>query len=87
MLKGEVRKLDRLGTNDIRIGSEGSKDLCSLLCNTNAVKKEVTGTTGGGTKTLGGAEKETLFEAGYVFTAETCVCSFGRFCFLELLVS
>ena len=33
VLKGEARKLARLGTNGIRIGSEGSKELCSLLCN------------------------------------------------------
>ena len=32
MLKGEAQKLAHLGTNGIRIGSEGSKELCSLLC-------------------------------------------------------
>ena len=35
VLKGEARKLARLGTDGIRIGSEGSKELCSLLCNSN----------------------------------------------------
>ena len=33
VLKGGARKLARLGTDGIRIGSEGSKELCSLLCN------------------------------------------------------
>ena len=31
---GEARTLARLGTNGINFGSEGSKELCSLLCNT-----------------------------------------------------
>ena len=33
VLKGESRKLARLGTNGIRIRSEGSNELCSLLRN------------------------------------------------------
>ena len=44
VLKGEARKLARLGTNGIRIRSEGFKELFSLLCNIepNAGEKQST---------------------------------------------